>query len=116
MLTSEKLAAAIPETAAVTSRGVAAALLLVQRRAKLICTEKGIVDTGFLRANITPQMTGEFEGVVESHADYSIYNEFGTIYMAARPYMRPALDEEKTNIEHCIGQPVIKVLEVSIFV
>jgi HK97 gp10 family phage protein len=47
---------------------------------------------------------------VVSGAEYSIYNEFGTVKMAARPYMRPALDESKAQIEKLIGQPVIIAL------
>jgi hypothetical protein len=32
-----------------------------------------------------------------------VFNEFGTYKMAARPYMRPALDETKPEIKKLIG-------------
>jgi HK97 gp10 family phage protein len=36
--------------------------------------------------------TGELEGVVGSAVEYATYQEFGTRWMAAQPFMRPAAD------------------------
>jgi len=119
---SSKLLAAIPATTVATTRGVAAAALLVERRAKLIATQKHIIDTGWLRSQIFPEMTGPFSAKVTSAADYSLYIEFGHHtpggggWVEARPYMRPALDEEKDNIIKCIGVNVMLELEASILV
>ena len=37
-------------------------------------------------------------GSVESRADYSGFLEFGTSTMQARPYLQPALEENKPKI------------------
>jgi hypothetical protein len=119
---SEKLAKAIPAAHAATTRGIAAAALLVERRAKLIATQKHIIDTGWLRSNIFPEMTGPLSAKVISSANYSLYIEFGHHtrggkgWVEARPYMRPALDEEKDNITKCVGSEVIRSVEASILV
>jgi HK97 gp10 family phage protein len=56
-------------------------------------------DTGFLVSNIhaviDPDRLG---GSVESRADYSGFLEFGTSKMKARPYLQPALEENKPKI------------------
>lgn len=77
--------------------------LIVTRSAKY----RAPVDTGFLRGSILPHRVSATEADVVSHAEYSIYNEVGTSKMAAHPYMRPALDENKPEIERIIGQSVV---------
>jgi len=80
---------------------------LVERRAKQIVVEKDIIDPSNLLGLIT---THEPEGdsiEIVSEAPYSVFNEFGTYKMAARPYMRPALDEMKPEIQKLIGQMFI---------
>lgn len=53
--------------------------------------EKAPVDTGNLKRNIMLEITGfGSTGKVSSKADYSGYQEFGTRFMAAQPYMGPA--------------------------
>lgn len=56
------------------------------------------VDTGYLRDHITAE-DGETEGqaVITSEADYSIYVEFGTRYMAAEPFFFPVFDQLKPS-------------------
>jgi HK97 gp10 family phage protein len=56
-------------------------------------------DTGFLASNIVLNL--EATGMVaevESRAKYSIFLEFGTQNMKARPFMQPALEENKPKI------------------
>ena len=56
-------------------------------------------DTGFLQSNIVLNI--EATGLVadvESRAKYSIFLEFGTSKMKARPFMLPALEENKPKI------------------
>lgn len=49
------------------------------------------VDTGFMRASI--QMTsGDLTATITPSAYYSHFVEHGTIYMAAQPFMGPALE------------------------
>ena len=56
-------------------------------------------DTGFLASNIFMVLdTDELGGAVESRADYSGFLEFGTSKMGARPYLQPALDENRPKI------------------
>lgn len=47
------------------------------------------VDTYFLHDNITARYE-DMAGEVRSNAAYSGYQEYGTRFMAAQPYMRPA--------------------------
>jgi HK97 gp10 family phage protein len=98
-----RLAEAMVVTEAMQPTALQQAGYLVERRAKQIVVEKDVIDTGNLLGNIT---TGEPSGNsidITSEADYSVYNEFGTYKMQARPYMRPALDESKPEIQKLIG-------------
>lgn len=54
------------------------------------------VDTGTLKRNIRLMLlNGGLAGTVISQADYSGYQEFGTRFMAAQPYMGPAWRKER---------------------
>lgn len=56
-------------------------------------------DTGFLVSNIHAVIDADrLGGSVESRADYSGFLEFGTSKMKARPYLQPALEENKPKI------------------
>ena len=56
-------------------------------------------DTGHLADNIFINIDNDKLGVsVESRADYSKALEFGTSKMGARPFMQPALEENKNKI------------------
>lgn len=46
-------------------------------------------DTGFLERSIIPSIS-DLVGQVNATADYAMYVEKGTRYMAAQPYMGPA--------------------------
>lgn len=74
-------------------RQVARNVSAVQRRnervlaARIIAYARGYarVDTGYMRDHIVETPAG-----IESMAHYSADNEFGTRYMSAQPFMRPA--------------------------
>lgn len=51
------------------------------------------VDTGFLRDNIEESNSSSTAIQVSSRADYSIYVEMGTRYMAAQPFFYPAVNK-----------------------
>lgn len=53
------------------------------------------VDTGFLKANIVTDLSGlsELNAKIHSKAPYSGFQEYGTRFMAAQPFMRPALKD-----------------------
>lgn len=56
-------------------------------------------DTGYLASNIHIVIDNDGLGVdVESRAEYSEQLEFGTSKMAARPFMQPALEENRQKI------------------
>lgn len=54
------------------------------------------VDTGRLRGSIShsaPKVDGKgLYILIGSDVEYAIYQEFGTRYMGAQPFLRPALD------------------------
>ena len=52
------------------------------------------VDTGRLRSSITHSLERDGRGLVGfvgSNVSYAIFQEFGTRYQRAQPYLRPAL-------------------------
>jgi HK97 gp10 family phage protein len=109
---AERIAAKFATAAAVVPvRAVPDALdkcaLLVVRSAK----QHAPVDTGALRGLITPARPSVNEADAISHAEYSIYQEVGTWKMAAHPFMRPALDENKDRIEELIGHEVVMAVQ-----
>ena len=55
-------------------------------------------DTGWLRKNIIAKKTKEgYE--VQSNADYSLWVEYGTRKMTAKPYFRPAIERGMEYLE-----------------
>lgn len=84
---------------------------MVETDAKKLCP----VDTGRLRASITTRvdedalaasvsaLTDLFErpaiGVAGTDVYYALYVELGTYKMAARPYLRPALEKNRSRIK-----------------
>lgn len=64
--------------------------LRVETRAK----EYAAWDTGFMSLNIYSVKLGILNYEVISPAEYSIFQELGTRYMSAQPFMYPALEEE----------------------
>ncbi len=62
-------------------------------------------DTGFLANNIFMVLDADkLGGAVESRADYSGFLEFGTSKMGARPYLQPALEENKPKIRRMFAR------------
>lgn len=64
--------------------------LRVQNEARILCP----VDTGRLRSSIQMVEGQDGRGVyvtVGTNVEYAAFVEFGTRFMAAQPYMRPAL-------------------------
>lgn len=75
------------------------AALLIERRAK----EYAPVDTGTLRASIGHVVNrmgrDTVKAVIGSNVEYAPYQEFGTYKMAAQPFLRPALENSRDEIE-----------------
>lgn len=111
-------------TAAAIERGLEVVGIEVEGRAKLICQEKHIVDTGRLRNSITHATktnpgkssytdnagnaydNGAAKGTPEektvyvgTNVEYAPYVEMGTVKMAARPFLRPAATENPEQLK-----------------
>ncbi|TLQ06062.1 HK97 gp10 family phage protein [Marinilactibacillus psychrotolerans] len=71
-------------------RELALSSLRVERKAKMLAPW----DTGWMSMNIYSDMVSAWIYEVVSPVEYSIYQELGTRYMAAQPFMYPALQEE----------------------
>ena len=73
----------------------------LQKRAKELCpvgspetTHKPGYVGGTLRRSISTELTDNgFTSETEPHTEYAGYVEWGTRYMNAQPYMRPAFEE-----------------------
>lgn len=70
-------------------------------------------DTGNLQAHLETTNPRPLLAEVRSEADYASALEFGTSKMAARPYMRPARDKMKPEIDRLFAQEMTKVVERS---
>jgi HK97 gp10 family phage protein len=63
------------------------------------------VDTGFLRENITQTETATPEhlrAAMESGADYSAFNEYGTVNMPATPFFTPAFESARRQTNNAL--------------
>lgn len=78
------IAAGIPAKAAAI---VAKAALDIEAHAK----SRAPVDTGFLKGSIQATQISPTHWRVIVGAEYGIYQEYGTVHMAARPYFNPAI-------------------------
>lgn len=76
------------------------AALAIEKRAK----ELVAVDTGTLRASIGHVVNrmgrDTVKAVIGSNVEYAPYQEFGTWKMAAQPFLRPALEQCRSEIEN----------------
>lgn len=68
---------------------------------------KAPVDTGQLKRSIGLEITdGGLTAEVEPGVDYAAYQEYGTRFMNAQPFMRPSLQEQskqfKQDLERCV--------------
>lgn len=89
----------IPEIAvqieANLERVVQSAGLRVEAGAK----SRARVDTGYMRGQIRWIRIDRFSGEVIGGAEYTIFNEFGTMYMSAQPMFVPAIEEVRPIFE-----------------
>jgi len=82
-----------------------AAGLIIQNDAK----KRAPYLTGNLKRSIHTEEVSKNEVRVGTNVEYAIHQEYGTKKMAARPYLRPALDENRDKILAKFKQ-VIEVL------
>lgn len=86
--------------------------MLVSQRA----TQKAPIDTGRLKRSIHPTIPQKIgDGVqvtaVGTNVEYAPYQEFGTKFMKAQPYLIPALNESKEDIAKLIYKAIVKALK-----
>ena len=63
-------------------------------------------DIGNLRDSVQPGKATPVEAILDVFAEYGPHLEFGTIHMAARPFLRPALDEHEAEIVQAVRDTV----------
>lgn len=65
------------------------------------------VDTGFLRRSIVFAIAdGGLTATSTAGAEYAPYLEYGTRFMSAQPFMRPAYNQQKAKFKSDIGRLV----------
>lgn len=70
-------------------------------------------DTGVLAGNIETTRAGRLRVRVTSKAGYSAALEFGTSKVAARPFMRPARDKMRLQVEKVVAKAVNQQVKAS---
>lgn len=92
-------------------RGLILSGQLVAQRAQ----QKAPVDTGRLKRSITsvPQQTGRgaFKVLVGTNVVYALFQEVGTKFMKAQPYLRPALKESVEDIRQLIVKNIAGIFK-----
>jgi len=76
--------------------GHVAPLPLAQYVAKLARANAHVI-TGYMRDHTVAHKTGEATAEVISTAPYAEFEEFGTRFRPAHPFIRPAIAEAKSN-------------------
>ena len=75
--------------------------LVISNAAKQIITDKGLIDTGTMKRSVHPEVETDGKGVRIgtniTDPNYPSFLEFGTSKMSPKPWLRPALDENKTE-------------------
>ena len=81
-------------------------VLLVEAEAKKLCP----VDTGKLRASITPVIESWAAGYVGTNTHYAPYVEYGTEKMPAQPFLEPAFLEGKRQASKVFGEAIARAI------
>ena len=71
------------------------------------------VDTGALKGSISTEFDRNAEsstGTVYTNIEYGLYQEMGTVKMAAHPYMMPALNDNKSTFEYLAKRELNKAI------
>ena len=87
--------------------GLTGAAMVVQGSAIALSPVK----TGNLRGSINFKVDSADEARVGTNVEYAPYVEYGTRKMAAQPYLRPALDNNKKQIENMIKEAISRAVK-----
>jgi hypothetical protein len=66
---------------------------------ELGCKRRSRVDTGTMRAGWQSREAPGEGWFVFNEVYYTVYNEYGTIYMSAQPMLRPSIEEVRPRFE-----------------
>lgn len=83
----------IPQIAVQLESELAQAVNRAGYRIETGAKRRARVDTGYMRGQIRWVPLTKFSGEVIGGANYTIFNEFGTVYMSAQPMFVPATEE-----------------------
>lgn len=83
----------IPTIIAVGNERVAAAVAITANNVQYIAAHLSRVDTGNMRGGWQVS-GGRFAKRVFNNVHYTVYHEYGTIYMSAQPMLGPAIEAE----------------------
>jgi len=72
---------------------------------KALAKQLAPVRTGHLRSSIYAKIQ-EWVAEIGAEATYALFVEFGTRYMAARPYLYPAIQEHLPRLEQIICEAI----------
>jgi HK97 gp10 family phage protein len=82
-----------PELMALANSGTAAALDKAAADIESGAKARSRVDTGTMRGGWTSEKLNNWTRMVYNPVYYTLFNEYGTIYMSAQPMLKPALEE-----------------------
>lgn len=75
---------------------------LIQRLAQ----ELAPVDTGFLRNNIYVEFLDRFIRLIKATASYAVFQELGTRFMPAQPFLVPAANRYRVEFRRSCQQAI----------
>ena len=78
----------------------------VQARTQGYIREHDLIDTGFMLNSVAVRKLEPLENEVRVGAEYAIYHELGTVHIPARPFLGPAVEDERPDFEEACRQAV----------
>lgn len=95
---------AIPALIAYVESESRAAVLKSAERVAAKARSYAPVDTGYLKSSIeASSVTSGKEADILVGAPYGAYVEYGTVHMAAQPFLTPAIREEEAEFFNSVG-------------
>lgn len=77
--------------------------LIIELGTKENITGLGLIDTGKMRASVAAWVQKANQVRIAVRTFYAIFHEFGTIFLQAKPFLRPAVDKNEGEITEAIG-------------
>lgn len=90
-------------------RAVSEALGDAAQQAAVVARQLVPVDTGYLRSSIFSEQEGELKFNIGASADYAQYVEEGTIHQEPQPYLRPAVELTRRELERRLSQIELRI-------